>query len=225
MNQTADHAALMDQIYRYQRYVYDLTRKFYLIGRDALIREMHVEPGDKVLEMGCGTARNLILLAKRHPEARFFGIDASQAMLDTAQIHVDRAGLSKRIILRQALAEEVSYAETFDLKAPFDSVFFSYSLSMIPTWKDALHAAMENLTPGGMVYVVDFWDQGGWPRWFQTLLKGWLSLFHVKHEPELLDYMQSFERGGEGSIEIDSILRRYAFKTRLRKNPLEGGES
>ncbi|HEY0281515.1 MAG TPA: hypothetical protein VGC27_02700 [Rhizomicrobium sp.] len=33
-----NHAALMDEIYRHQRYVYDLTRKYYLFGRDRLIK-------------------------------------------------------------------------------------------------------------------------------------------------------------------------------------------
>ena len=33
------HAALMDGVYRHQRHIYDLTRKFYLLGRDRLIRD------------------------------------------------------------------------------------------------------------------------------------------------------------------------------------------
>ncbi|MBI1388144.1 MAG: methyltransferase domain-containing protein [bacterium] len=217
MNQTADHAALMDRIYRYQRFVYDLSRKYYLLGRDALIQEMDVKPGDHVLEMGCGTARNLILLAKLRPDATLYGIDASQEMLNTAQIKVDRAGLTDRIILKHALAEDVEYGKTFGLDRPFDAVFFSYSLSMIPTWKQAVQTALKNLKPGGTVYIVDFWDQGGWPGWFQGMLKGWLALFHVRHEPELLDYLKTFENAGADRIQIDSIFRRYAFKTRLRK--------
>ena len=34
------HAALMDRVYRRQRYIYDLTRKYYLFGRDRMIREL-----------------------------------------------------------------------------------------------------------------------------------------------------------------------------------------
>ena len=30
----SDAAALMDRMYRHQRHIYDLTRKFYLLGRD-----------------------------------------------------------------------------------------------------------------------------------------------------------------------------------------------
>ena len=33
-----DHAALMDTVYRGQRHIYDATRKYFLFGRDRLIR-------------------------------------------------------------------------------------------------------------------------------------------------------------------------------------------
>ena len=44
----------MDAIYRYQRYVYDATRKFYLLGRDRLITELAPPAGGSVLEIACG---------------------------------------------------------------------------------------------------------------------------------------------------------------------------
>ncbi len=75
----------MDAIYRYQRYVYDATRKFYLLGRDRVIDELAPPPGGRVLEIACGTGRNLIAAARRYPGARFYGFDISTAMLDTAR--------------------------------------------------------------------------------------------------------------------------------------------
>ena len=65
-----DHAARMDRIYRFERHLYDPLRKFFLFGRDRLLKRLEVRPGDRVLEVGCGTARNLIKLYRRHPEAR-----------------------------------------------------------------------------------------------------------------------------------------------------------
>ena len=35
---SGDHGALMDDVYRYQRLIYDVTRKYYLLGRDEMIR-------------------------------------------------------------------------------------------------------------------------------------------------------------------------------------------
>ncbi len=40
-----DAAQKMDQQYRYQRYVYDLSRKYYLLGRDALVGGNSVAAG------------------------------------------------------------------------------------------------------------------------------------------------------------------------------------
>src|SRR5438067_2504401 len=71
------HAALMDGIYRHQRHVYDLTRHCYLLGRDRLITGLEPPAGGSVLEVGCGTGRNLIVAAARYPEAHFYGLDIS----------------------------------------------------------------------------------------------------------------------------------------------------
>lgn len=78
---TQDAARHMDGIYKYQRYIYNATRKYYLLGRDLLLNELEPERGSTVLEIGCGTGRNLIYAAKRWPNARFVGFDISGAML------------------------------------------------------------------------------------------------------------------------------------------------
>ena len=79
---TEDAAQQMDGIYKYQRYIYDLTRKYFLLGRDRLLDDMKPEPGHVVLEVGCGTGRNLIQAARRYPEAKFYGFDISNEMLE-----------------------------------------------------------------------------------------------------------------------------------------------
>ena len=81
----AAHCGLMDKLYRRQRHIYDFTRKYYLFGRDRLIRNLGLKPGQRLVEIGCGTARNLIAIARRYPEARLFGLDASAEMLETAR--------------------------------------------------------------------------------------------------------------------------------------------
>jgi S-adenosylmethionine-diacylgycerolhomoserine-N-methlytransferase len=208
----------MDRMYRLQRYFYDATRKFYLLGRDRLLRDLALEPGARVLEIGCGTARNLIVLARRRRDVACYGLDASNEMLGTAARNVRRAGLESRITLRACYAEELDHARTFGLAAPFDAAFFSYSLSMIPTWPQAIAAALANLKPNGTLYVVDFWDQGGWPRWFRALLKTWLDLFHVVHRPELLEHLRELQGRGVGRLTLDSVAGRYAYLATFRKS-------
>lgn len=86
-------AGLMDRIYRHQRHIYDASRKFYLLGRDQLIDGLQPPKGGSVLEIGCGTGRNLIRIAQHYPDCACHGLDVSSAMLATAQGSVAKAGL------------------------------------------------------------------------------------------------------------------------------------
>ena len=101
----------MDAMYRWTRYVYDLTRKYYLLGRDRLIDEIELQPGDRVLEIGCGTARNLIRLARKRPDIRCYGLDASNEMLATATAKVKARRLQDRITLRHESFSRRAFAE------------------------------------------------------------------------------------------------------------------
>ncbi len=211
MTDDTAHAVLMDRVYRYQRYIYDLTRKYFLFGRDRLIRELDLRPGESVVEIGCGTARNLICMSRRYPGARFYGLDASQEMLKTAARNIARAGLEDRIQLLHGYAETLTPAQ-FGLTCPFDRVIFSYSLSMIPDWKQALNIAKTALAPGGRLHVVDFGDLTGLGRLGAKLLRGWLNLFHV--EPRI-EIVKRFETAFVTNTRTHDHLRilpaRYAF--------------
>lgn len=207
----------MDRIYRSQKGVYDLTRAYYLLGRDQLLERLAGESPGVVLEMGCGTARNLIKLARLLPRAELLGIDASAEMLGQAGLAVERAGLSQRIRLARALAEDTDPKALFGLAQPLDAVLFSYSLSMIPTWREAVDRALALLRPGGVLWAVDFWDQGGWPAWFRGALGLWLGLFHVRRRPELLDFFEDLEVRGKVRLSLEGVRGRYAYLARLEK--------
>jgi S-adenosylmethionine-diacylgycerolhomoserine-N-methlytransferase len=206
----------MDRMYRYQRYFYDTTRKFYLFGRDKMIERMHVQPGEKVLEVGCGTGRNLAILAKKYPQTRFYGLDASSEMLKTAQAKVDAKNVSN-VSLKLALADDFTYHETFGLDEPFDTICFSYSITMIPTWRESIANALENLKPGHNIYIVDFYDQKDLPQWFQKVLKIWLKQFHVHFWNDLMPHLESLEKQGLIKLKISEVFRRYSFIAELTK--------
>ncbi len=207
----------MNAMYRWTRYVYDFTRKYYLLGRDRLLEEMDLPSGGCVLEIGCGTARNLIRLAKARPDLHCYGLDVSTEMLVTATAKVKAHGLENRITLKHCFAEELDHAKTFGLTSPFDAAFFSYSLSMIPTWPQAIDAALANLKRGSAFYVVDFWDQGGWPGVFRVVLKRWLDLFHVHYRPELIEHLHELDAKHIGSLKLEPVAGRYAYLATFRK--------
>ena len=169
-------ADAMDRIYRRQRFIYDLTRKYYLLGRDRLIAELDAGSGH-VLEVGCGTGRNLVAAAHRYPATTFHGLDISAAMLETANAALKRRGLAGRV--RTKLGDATRFEATDFGRSGFDRVFLSYTLSMIPDWRAALRCAAKALGPGGRLYIVDFGQQEGLPDWFKRMLFAWLALFHV----------------------------------------------
>lgn len=208
MRAERSHGALMDRVYRRQRYIYNFTRRYYLIGRDDLIRDLDLRPGDRAVEIGCGTARNLVAIAQRYPGARLFGLDASGEMLATAAEAVRRAGVSRRIILKRGLAEEMS-PEIFGESRGFECAIFSYSLSMIPDWRRALAAASWALSQTGRLHVVDFGDFRGLPRAVSAGLRLWLQRFHVAPRTELL---AELERSAAASgTKLLIYPGRYAF--------------
>lgn len=180
----ADAAGLMDRMYRFQRHIYDATRKFYLLGRDGLIAGLKPPPGGAVLEIGCGTGRNLIKIARRYPQARCYGLDVSEEMLRTARQQVAKAGLSERITLAQADATSFDPQVLFG-RAGFERVVISYALSMIPPWREALAQGLKVVAPGGALHIVDFGDQAHLPGPFRVVLNHWLALFHVTPRPDL----------------------------------------
>jgi S-adenosylmethionine-diacylgycerolhomoserine-N-methlytransferase len=209
VDSTGDHAGLMDTVYRRQRYIYDFTRKYYLFGRDRLIRELDPKPQARVVEIGCGTGRNLVKLARRYPEASFYGLDASRAMLKTAERAIAQSGFSGRIQLAHGFAEDLSPA-MFGLDSPFSDAIFSYSLSMIPDWKQALSKAAAAVGHG-RVHIVDFGDLEGLGAPVATLLKAWLRLFHVTPRKEILQELESQPFLVEQKTRLRILPAHYAF--------------
>jgi S-adenosylmethionine-diacylgycerolhomoserine-N-methlytransferase len=205
----SDASELMDRMYRRQRHIYDLSRKFYLLGRDEAIAGLCARPGASVLEIGCGTGRNLVKLARAYPEARLFGLDISREMLASADAARARAGLSVRIALAQGDATGFD-PETLFGECEFDRVLVSYALSMIPRWREALVRALDVLAPGGSLYIVDFGNCVGLPGPFKAGLRRWLAAFDVTPRGDLGATFQTFAAERGMTSEVDDRFGGYA---------------
>lgn len=206
----------MDGIYRYQRYIYDLSRKYFLFGRDTMLDGLKPPPGGSVLEIGCGTGRNLILAARRYPDARLYGFDISRMMLETAEANVARLGFADRIRVAEGDATDFS-AEGLFAVAAFDRVFISYALSMIPPWRQVLPQALGALKPGGSLHIVDFSEQSGLPGWFKTILRAWLTKFSVEPRVELEAELRKLAEETGSELRFERLFGDYAHLAVLTK--------
>ncbi|MCD2173092.1 methyltransferase domain-containing protein [Rhizobium sp. C4] len=200
----------MDRMYRTQRHIYDLTRKYYLLGRDRAIRELAAEPGQSILELGCGTGRNLALAGAFFPGCRLYGLDISEEMLISA-----RAKLPSDTVLK---AGDASAFASEDFGRPgFDRIMISYALSMIPAWEATIDVAVAALNPGGRLHIVDFGQQEQLPGWFRRMLKAWLARFHVDPRAELASAVRAVAERHGCQSEFRPLYRGYAWSACITK--------
>lgn len=226
MAASLDHGALMDRIYRLQRRFgfYDATRKYYLLGRDPMLAGLAPPPGGTVLEIGCGTGRNLVKAAQAYPQARFHGIDISGEMLAAAGGAVARAGLQDKV--RLALADAIAFDPHRSFGGwnghGYDRIFISYAVSMIPQWRRAMEGAAQLLSPGGELHIADFGDMAALPAWTRKAMQGWLRWYHVTPRPDLFEAAAGIAATLGGSSEALSLHRGFSWLAIIRK-PLAKG--
>lgn len=162
--------------YRWHASIYDLTRWAFLFGRNAIVRQAnrHMMMPQRILEIGCGTGKNLVTLAERFPKAQIMGLDLSRDMLDRARKKVKGYGPRVGLLHR-------SYTAPVAMKSKFDLIVLSYSLSMInPGYDEVLRLCREDLSDRGLIVVVDF-HESRW-AWFRR----WMGVNHVRMEGQVL---------------------------------------
>jgi S-adenosylmethionine-diacylgycerolhomoserine-N-methlytransferase len=207
---TAAHAALMDRVYRHQRHIYDATRKYYLLGRDPMLEGLKPPAAGHMLEIGCGTGRNLIEAARLYPTCRLYGMDISAAMMETAGQSVHRAGLRDRVRMAQGDATAFDPAAIFG-RAGFDRIYISYAVSMIPAWQAVIEEAVECLAPRGELHIVDFGDLAGLPSIARSALYEWLRWHHVAPRNDLFTVMHEAARSRGRSFGTRVLHRGFAW--------------
>ncbi|MGZ2441508.1 SAM-dependent methyltransferase [Sinorhizobium medicae] len=175
MQTAADsHAHLMDRMYRHQRYIYDFTRKYYLFGRDTLLRELTPAPGASILEVGCGTGRNLAMIGDLYPGVRLFGLDISAEMLAAAKTKLRRQGRPDSF-LRVADATDFT-AASFGQNG-FDRIVISYALSMVPDWGKGDRCRDRRAKPGRLAAYCRLRPAGRLARRVPPLASGMARTF------------------------------------------------
>ena len=109
------------------------------------IRRVEIQPGQLVLDIGCGSGAFVRLVADRR--ARAFGIDASEALIEIARTRTPEADL------RVGEMQELPYDDDmFDVVTGFNSFFFADD--MVAALREAARVAK----PGAPV-VIQVWGR------------------------------------------------------------------
>jgi len=141
--------------------VYEWLTPIYLLGNEKRLRlktigSLHLQPGQTVLDVGCGTGRNFsLILEKIGSTGKLVGVDYSSDMLARAQERVVREGW-KNVELIQADAARIKLGRTFD------AALSTLAISVIPDYRTALDRMLAHVKPGGYLAIGDAKRSSRW---------------------------------------------------------------
>jgi ubiquinone/menaquinone biosynthesis C-methylase UbiE len=153
---TADAEARVASHYEQFARRYDLaSRLLLLVGfrdrkyREAAVEALHLRPGARVVEIGCGSGQNLQMLHDLvGPTGHVVGLDLTPGMLEIARSRVARAGWTN---VELVCADAAEYAWPDQL----DGVVSTFALSFSPRCGDVIREACSRLAPGGVCSILD----------------------------------------------------------------------
>ncbi|MCW4355865.1 methyltransferase domain-containing protein [Hoyosella sp. YIM 151337] len=140
--------------------VYDVISAewpIYRAGRVAAVKMLSLEPGMKVLDIGCGTGLNLpLVLEKIGPKGIYVGLDKSPEMLKQARRKGRQWGHPTVALVRGDATEVTRDDLTHTIYgAAFDAVIATYALSLMHHPEAAFESAVGASRPGAHVAVAD----------------------------------------------------------------------
>lgn len=182
--------------YRLLTPLYDVLLR--LIMRDAeiktrLVHQANITNGQRVLDVGCGTATLTIRIKRRYPGADVIGLDADPEILRFAERNAARAGVE--LTLMQASATALPFPD-----ASFDRVVSSLVLHHLTRQakRRVIQEIFRVLRAGGQVDIADF----GKPH---TPLMRALSLVtrHLERTADNFDGLLPTMLGNAGFVDVD----------------------
>ena len=126
--------------------------------KDIGLQFLNIQPGETVLEIGFGTGKTLLPLARSVGETgKVYGLDISRGMLEVAGNRLRKAGLSGRVELKCGDATALAFPDQ-----SFEAVFMCFTLELFdtPEIPIVLKECYRVLRPNGRICVVAMSKKG-----------------------------------------------------------------
>jgi SAM-dependent methyltransferase len=119
--------------------------------KSELLDQAALEPGHRVLDLGCGTGTLAILSKERAPGAEVVGLDGDPKILERARVKAETAGL------------EVRFDHGYSTELPYEAASFDRVLSTLffhhlttDDKRTTFREISRVLKPGGQLHIADF---------------------------------------------------------------------
>ncbi len=184
---------------------YDATHAWRLLKRREARLALGVQPGDRLIEIACGTGLNFPHLRQLIGERGWLiGVDLTPAMLDIARRRVAHHRW-KNVEVREADAAQLPFAD-----ATFDKAFCAFALNIIPEYERAIAEVRRVLVPGGRLVALEMRsiDMSSWSGWLGRMahrLMGVVCAVNTSHRS--LEAIQ----GAFGEVQVRQYLAGMVF--------------
>jgi ubiquinone/menaquinone biosynthesis C-methylase UbiE len=179
----------IEEIYNRRAGHYNFSANlYYLIGfrewayRKEAIRWLKLNPGDTVIEIGCGTGLNFSLLEDAvGPTGKIIGVDLTGAMLDQAEMRIRKHGWENVKLVH-------GNAGSFQFPDRIDGIISTFALSLMPDIPGIIKNGSQVLPDGKHCVVLDLkmpsnWLSHLWPVIMPIVKPFAVTKKHIEQRP------------------------------------------